>query len=105
LAKKLYSLANQSKLDCSEDPRNSGQGNAIHDVASIHFSTTRGHQTDQNTYIMPLFNDLTIRNLDTAGSIDKMQEQPKKALVLEYTLKDIEADVAHGTISQGDALY
>jgi hypothetical protein len=100
LAEKLYSLADQSKLDCSEDPRNSGQGNAIHDVASIHFNITRGHQTDQNTYIIPLFNDLTIRNLDTAGSIDKMQEQPKKVLVLEYTLKDID-----GTISQGDALY
>jgi hypothetical protein len=105
LAKKLDSLADQLKLDCLEDPRGSGQGNAIHDVASIHFDTTRGHQTDRNTYLMSLANDLTIRNLDTTGSIDEMQERLKKALVLEYTLKEIEAKVAHGTISQRDALY
>jgi hypothetical protein len=84
LDEKLDSLADQSKLDCSEDPRGSGQGNAIHDVASIHFDTTRGHQTDQNTYLMSLANNLTIRNLDITGSIDEMQERLKKALVLEY---------------------
>ncbi len=107
LAEKLDLLADHSKsVDCSEDPsRGAGQGNAIHDVASIHFDTTRGNQTDRNTYLMSLANDLTIRNLDTTGSIDEMQERLKKALVLEYTLKEIEADVAHGTISQRNALY
>ena len=42
LAGKLESLADHSKLDCSEDPRGVGQGNAIHDVASIHFDTKWG---------------------------------------------------------------
>jgi hypothetical protein len=54
---------------------------------------------------MLLANNLTIQNSDTTGSTDKMQEQLKKALVLEYTLKEIEAGIAHGTISHQDALY
>jgi hypothetical protein len=54
---------------------------------------------------MLLAKDLTIQNLDTADSIDKLQEQLKKALVFGYRLLEIEAEVAHGTISQCKALY
>jgi hypothetical protein len=49
---------------------------------------------DKNTYLMLLAHSLAIQNLDTMGSVSKMQERLKKALV-----------IAHGTISQHSALY
>jgi hypothetical protein len=98
-------LADQSRLNSSKDPRGIRQGNAIHDMASIHFDTTRSKKIDRNTYLMSLANDLMIRNLETMGRIDEMQEQLKKGLCLEYVLKEIERDIAHGTISQRSALY
>jgi hypothetical protein len=105
LAEMMDELADQSKLDCCEDPRGVGQGNAIHDVASIHFDHTRGSETDKNTYLMSLANDLAIRNLGTTGSIQEMQDRLRKGLTMEYILREIEADIAHGTISQRSALY
>jgi hypothetical protein len=105
LAGKMESLADHSKLNCLEDPRGIGQGYTIHDMASIHFDTTHSNQTDRNTYLMALANDLTIQNLETAGRINEMQERLKRTLCLEYVLKEIEGDIAHGTISQCSALY
>jgi hypothetical protein len=105
LSEKVDSLADLSKVNCREDPRGAGQGNAIHDVASIHFDHTRANETDKNTYLMSLAHDLAIQNLDTTGSVSEMRERLKKALVMEYLLREIEADIAHGTISQRSALY
>jgi hypothetical protein len=74
-------------------------------VASIHFDHTRANQADKNAcLVLLLANDVAIRNLDTTGSIGEMQEQVNEALVLECTLKEIEADIADGTISQREAL-
>jgi hypothetical protein len=56
LVGKMELLVDHLKLDCSKDPRGIGQGNAIHDMASIHFDTIRSNQTDQNTYLMSLAN-------------------------------------------------
>jgi hypothetical protein len=52
-----------------------------------------------------LAHDPAIQNLDRTGSINEMQESLKKALVMEFLLREIEADIAHGTISQCSALY
>jgi hypothetical protein len=105
LAEKLDLLAGLSKIDCSEDPRGVGQGNSIHEVPSIHFDHARGNLTDKNTCLMSLANDLAIRNLDMAGNIKQMQERLTKGLVLEFVLREIEADIAHGTISQRSPLH
>ena len=105
LADKLESLAEISKIDCSEDPRGVGQGNALHEISSMHFDHTRASTTDRNTCVNSLGHDLTIRNLDATGTIKEMQERLKKALMLEFVLKEIEEDIAHGTISQRSALH
>ena len=100
------SLAEHSKIDCHEDPRGVGQGNAIHDVASIHLNHTRAaNETNRKAYLMSLANNLAIRKLDTMGSFNKMQDRLKKVLVMEFLLREIEPDIAHGTISQRSALY
>jgi hypothetical protein len=104
LAEKLVLLADDSKINCEEDPRGVGQGNAIQDAASTHFDHTRGNATDRNHHVMSLAHDLSIRNLDTTGNINDMQERLRKALALEFVLREMEADVAHGTVSQRSAL-
>jgi hypothetical protein len=78
LSDKLDLLVADSKIDCMEDPRGKGQGNAIHDVASIHFDTTRANATDKNTYLMAVANDLALCNLDMTGSVTEMQERLRK---------------------------
>jgi hypothetical protein len=105
LAEKLEALVQDSSIDCAEDPRGVGQGNAIQDPSSIHFDHTRANAADKNAYLTSLGHDLTIRNLDATGTINEMQERLKKALILEYVLREIENDIAHGTISQRSALY
>jgi hypothetical protein len=47
LADRVDSLMELSLIDCSEDPRGVGQGNATHDVESIHFDHSRGNETDK----------------------------------------------------------
>jgi hypothetical protein len=74
-------------------------------VASIHFDHSRANARDRNTYLMAVANDLALRNLDMTGSVSEMQERLRKALVMEFLLREIEADIAHGTISQRSALY
>ena len=66
----------------------------------MHFHDILGSPTDRNTYFMSLAHDLALQNLDTTGSINEMQKQLKKALMLEFiVLSEIEEHIAHRTIS------
>ena len=105
LAEKLDTLAQESKMDCDEDPRGAGQINSAQDPSLIHFHHSHANQTDKNTYLMKHAHDLSLRNLEKTGSINEMQERLKEGLMLEYILKEIENYTAHGTISQQSALY
>jgi hypothetical protein len=105
LVEKLEELSEVSSIDCDEDPRGVGQGNAIQDPSSTHFDHTGANPTDKNVCVMSLSNNLTIQNLDATGAMNEMQERLKKKLTLEHVLWEIEDDIPHGTTSQRSALH
>jgi hypothetical protein len=55
--------------------------------------------------MVSMASDLALRNLPTTGSLKEMQDRLKKALIKEYTLREVQRELEHGTISKKTAMY
>jgi hypothetical protein len=100
LAENLDSFARDSKIACNEDPMAKPQGNSIRDPNSIFFDYGEASRPVRNAYM-----DLSLRNLLTTGSIKEMQDRLKKAFTKEFSLQEVQKELAHGTMSERTAMY
>jgi hypothetical protein len=105
LSECLTELIDESLLNHKEDPRGTPQANALRDPASIHFKFSEASSSEKNEYMMKVASDLLLRHLPSTGSLGDMQERLKTAVTMEYTLRHIEDELAHGRVSMATAMY
>jgi hypothetical protein len=90
-------IQKDSKLNTNEDPRKPLSGLQKKHTTSIHFDIAAAGNSAKSMYEKIVRHDLTIREMDTTGTLSEMQYRLKQHLIQEHHYKKLNEAIAHAS--------